>query len=80
MKCEIEGCTASRFYEGGTMHTLMCVERYIENDRKHVHDPNQHGTDYTCSNGHRFTVGPFYKPCPVADCEWNKKRINNAKD
>jgi hypothetical protein len=54
-ECKKEG-KKSRVYVGGGMTTLMGVSSfYDEEGRYHMHDPNTTTTDFSCSNGHRWT-------------------------
>jgi hypothetical protein len=63
----------SNVYPDGTMSTLMCVNRFHDEDgHLHRHDPNTHTTGYRCSNGHRWH-DRIVKPCPIDDCTFNER-------
>lgn len=62
MKCPIcvkEGLK-SRVYVGGTQATLMYATPYYDEDGNyHSNDPNTRYTDYSCSNGHKWTISEY---------------------
>lgn len=46
----------STVFIGLSMTTLMCTQEYYDEDGKyHFHNPNTITTEYSCSNGHKFT-------------------------
>lgn len=55
-ECLKDGKKPDRIYPHGSSTTLMCGQSFYDGDGKyHVHDPNSIRTDYSCSNGHRWT-------------------------
>jgi len=60
-ECVAEG-KRSKVYIGGSSSTLMAGKTFYDEDGKlHDHDPNSYGTDYRCSNGHRWTETKVHK-------------------
>lgn len=54
-ECEKEG-KKSCVYIGGTFVTLMSVFSYYDEDgNHHTHNPNTSTTNYSCSNGHKWS-------------------------
>ena len=55
-KCKVEGLK-SYVYVGCSSVTLMYSPSYYDKDGNyHSHDFNWSTTEYSCSNGHHFTV------------------------
>lgn len=80
-KCKEEE-KKSIVYAGYGMSTLVGYTPYYDEDGKyHSHDPNSNTTNYTCSNGHSFSVSRK-SPCPNCDYgkDFEKIRINEKSD
>lgn len=67
-KCKDLGLR-SKLFEGASYRTaVMGGNFYDEAGRRHIHDPNTTTTDYSCSQGHRFTVTTMVR-CPATGCD-----------
>ena len=70
-ECVKEG-KASRVYMGVGARTLMCEERYYDEDGLfHSHNPNGHTQAYYCTQNHNWAT-TNYDQCP--SCNFNKGR------
>lgn len=68
--CEEEGKT-SKVYVGIGSSTLMAHSPYYdENGQFHMHDPNTHTGNYTCSNGHAWSDSEI-RGC--SSCDYGRK-------
>lgn len=55
-QCVKEGLK-SIVYVGASSRTLMCIQEwYDEYGNYHYYDPNTTTTNYTCSNGHSWSM------------------------
>lgn len=65
----------SRVTPGFSSSTMMyCPPFYDEDGRYHVHDVNQSSTEYSCSNGHRWTEVSR----PSCWCGWPQPKPKEA--
>jgi hypothetical protein len=57
-------CQARRLYQRGYRRTSAAVEVYVEDGRRHEHDPNATSTAWECSEGCRWREVAPPPPCP----------------
>lgn len=72
MKCPqcLEANRTSQVYpHGGTVTLLYCPPFYDESGLYHHHDSNRTTDQYSCSNGHEFSVKSAMS-CPAPGCTW----------
>lgn len=75
-QCKAEGKKSTVHAPGGGISTLMCEDRYYDEDGNyHYHDPNGLHVRWRCSNGHEWGK-TSYRECP--SCEYNKLRQHAA--
>ena len=76
-QCKSDGKTSRVYDPGGGFSTLMCDERYYDEQGKwHRHDPNGMTKSYSCSNGHKWAE-TTYSNCP--SCDYNKDRQSKGR-
>jgi len=71
MKCKecINEGKKSRISPGMSSTTLAYYQPYYDEDGKyHHHDANITTTEYSCSNGHRWSENTSGHPC--LNCDW----------
>lgn len=58
-------------YPGVCQRTLnYCPPYYSEDGKYHVHDSNRIVQEFTCSNGHHWSIRLSYPPCPTCGNSW----------
>jgi hypothetical protein len=66
-RCEAAGDKSKVFAPYGSVSTLMGHSSYWDEDGVyHSHDPNWHGSEYSCSLRHRWAVR-WMSACPAGD-------------
>lgn len=69
-ECQKQGLT-SYVYPGISTSTLMWCQPFYDKDGKyHDHDMNSSSTDYSCSNGHKWSSSSGPRECW---CGWPNK-------
>ncbi len=67
-KCQKEGKESKVFPHGSSTTLMHSQPFYDEKGKYHDHDPNITTSQYSCSNGHRWTE----KNNSICWCGWGK--------
>lgn len=70
-ECEKEGQRSTVFSGGGTVTLMSYTPFWDEDGVYHVHDPNTHGTNLSCSRGHKWSLRRL-APCGAPGCNYGK--------
>lgn len=78
-ECVSDGKT-SKVYQGYGVTMPMGGPQFFWDEKgvQHIHDGDKTSWNYTCSEGHSFSV-PVERSCPARGCSWGRRASENKE-